>query len=394
MAEGTAVMAFYTSRSLDGVVDDAFASSEQAGFDIDADSEQVESGIENQYLEFDGYYDRWWFDFAFNLDADRPPSEPVLSIGCGQRIYPPNAADEADYRAKMDGIFELLCRLAVTLEADYAPLFNPMGRRAVPESRPIAEAVEELPRMGVYSRELLDELGGVTAMFESLPWSTASLEDGKTVVIESDTPWLDGGWRPPTEAAYLDDAAFDESDDPVSNERRGLADPFAALETGEMGTDLCVPREKIAPEFRNEDLELVRVRVDEQRDLRRTDTDSFVRNIVDDDPGDDAAFMMAMLADIPADAVEADLMVSALLRDAIPPAFVRLDDSSGETVVSRVMALDTGINKVELLVSLGRVAREAEFAAGDVQEMEQGLERLETLDDTVDLDQYLRNRLL
>ncbi|WP_254763715.1 hypothetical protein [Natrinema marinum] len=256
------------------------------------------------------------------------------------------------------------------------------------------DGLEELPRMGVYSRDVLDEFGGVAAMFGSPPWYTASLEDGKTVVIESDTPWLDGGWRPPTEAAYLDDATFNESDEPAPDERRGLKDPFAALETGDIGTDLCVPRGEIAPEFSNEDLELVRVRVDENRSLRRIDTDSFVRNIVDDDPGDDAAFMMAMLADVPADATEDTLMVSALLRDAIPPAFVRLDDSSGETVVSRVVALESGINKVELLVSLGRVAREAGFAADDIREIEQLLEELETLEDTVDLDRYLRDRLL
>ncbi|WP_339106349.1 hypothetical protein [Haloterrigena salinisoli] len=393
MAEGTAVMAFYTSRSRDGVVDDALASSTQAGFEIDADSEQVESGIENQYLEFDGYYDRWWFNFAFNLDADRPPSEPVLSIGCGQHIYPANAADEADYRAKMDGIFELLCRLAVTLDVDYAPLFNPMGRRAVPERRPIAEAVEELPRMGVYSREVLDELGGVAAMFESPPWYTASLEDGNTVVIESDTPWLEGGWRPPTEAPYLDDAAFNDSDDSAPNERRGLADPFAALEAGDIGTDLCVPRDKIAPEFRNEDLEVVHIRVDEERNLRRLEDGTFVRNVVDDDPGDDMAVMMAMLEDIPADAAADELMVSALLHEAVPPAFVRLEDPDGETVVTTVDALGSDVNKVELLISLGRIAQQQGVDDEGMQEMTQLLTKLERLDDLENIEGYIRDRL-
>ncbi|AGB30397.1 hypothetical protein Natpe_0467 [Natrinema pellirubrum DSM 15624] len=126
-----------------------------------------------------------------------------------------------------------------------------------------------------------------------------------------------------------------------------------------MGTDLCVLREKTAPEFRTDDLELVRVYVDDQRNLRRIDTDVFGQNIVDDDPGDDAASMMAMLADVPADAAEDDLLVSAVLREAIPPAFVRPANSSDATVVSRLVALDSDINKVELLVSHGRVAREA-----------------------------------
>lgn len=392
MAEGTAVMAFYTARSLDSVVDDTVATCEQVGFDIDTDSERVDAMTENQYLKFDSHYDRWWFNLGFNLDADRPPSEPVLSIGCDQHIYPPNAADEADYRAKMDGIFELLCRLAVTLEADYAPLFNPMGRRAVPESRPIAEAVEELPRMGVYSREILDELGGAAGMFESPPWYTASLEDGKTVVIESDTPWLDGGWRPPTEATYLDDAALNDSDDPVLNERRGLADPFAALETGEFGTDLCVPRDKIAPEFRNGDLELVRVRVDEQRNLRRLDDGSFVRNVVDDDPGDPAAFMQAMLEEIPTGATADDLMVSALLKDVIPPAFVRLEDPADETIVSRVAGLDVDSPKVDLLISLGRVAQDG-GTDETLREIDAFLDNLDGLEDIDGIERTLEDWL-
>ena len=51
----------------------------------------------------------------------------------------------------MNSIFGLLCRLSVTLDVDYALLFTPEDRYAYPEGRPFAEAIEELPRMGVYS---------------------------------------------------------------------------------------------------------------------------------------------------------------------------------------------------------------------------------------------------
>ncbi|PCR92543.1 hypothetical protein CP557_00150 [Natrinema ejinorense] len=160
-----------------------------------------------------------------------------------------------------------------------------------------------------------------------------------------------------------------------------------------MGTDLCVPREKIGPEFRNEDLELVHVRVDEERNLRRLDTGAFVRNVVNEDPGDPAAFMMAMLEDVPADAAADELMVSTLLR-GVPPAFVRLDDRDDETIVSKVMALDVDVAKVDLLISLGRVAREGGLTEEGLREMDRFLENLEGVEDVEGIEQRIRDRLL
>jgi len=293
----------------------------------------------------------------------------------------------------MNSIFGLLCRLSVTLDVDYAPLFTPEDRYAYPEGRPFAEAIEELPRMGVYSAAVIDQFGGLDPMFDSPPWYTATLEDNKTVVVETEMPWLEGGWQPSTDADYLKNATFSDSNEQVQAERRGLADPFAALKIGEIGTDLCVPREKIDSVFRNKDLQLVRVRVNENRDLWRVDDNTFVRNVVDEDPGDDAAFLMEMLADIPADAAEDGLMVSALLQAAIPPAFVRLDDQNDENIVSKVMALDTDLNKVNLLVSLGRIAQEKNFSIEDQQGMRRIIDTLDQYDGTDDLDQYLQARL-
>jgi len=331
------MMAFYTSRSLDSVIGDTIATYEQAGFETDPDNKRVESG----YHIIEISYDSLQFRIQFNLDEDQSPSEPVLSIGCGHKIKPAYSDDKAEYLDIMSSIFGLLCRLSATLDVDYAPLFTPEDRYAYREGRPFAEAIEELPRMGVYSAAVIDQFGGLDAMFDSPPWYTATLEDGKTVVVETEMPWLKGGWQPPTDADYRKKATFSDSDEQVQAERRGLADPFAALKIGEIRTDLCVPREKIDSVFRNEDLQLVRVCVDENRDLRRINNNTFVRNIVDDDPGDDAAFLIEMLADIPADAAADDLMVSALLQAAISPELVRLDDPDDENIIPKVMALDT-----------------------------------------------------
>ncbi len=82
-----------------------------------------------------------------------------------------------------------------------------------------------------------------------------------------------------------------------------------------------------------------------------------------------------MLADVPSDATDDNLYVSALLRDVIPPAFVRLDDPDNESVVTKVMRLETDVNKIKLLVSLGRVARQVDFTADDLGSMEGALAR-------------------
>ncbi|WP_228841660.1 hypothetical protein [Haloarcula sp. CBA1127] len=83
-----------------------------------------------------------------------------------------------------------------------------------------------------------------------------------------------------------------------------LADPFAALAVGDYGADVCVHRDDISTEFPNEILELVRVRVDENRDLRRVASDRFVRNVVRADSDDRHSVIKRMLADVPADATE------------------------------------------------------------------------------------------
>ncbi|AAV48350.1 unknown [Haloarcula marismortui ATCC 43049] len=101
-----------------------------------------------------------------------------------------------------------------------------------------------------------------------------------------------------------------------------------------------------------------------------------------------------MLADVPSDATDDNLYVSALLRDVIPPAFVRLDDPDNESVVTKVMRLETDVNKIKLLVSLGRVARQDDFTADDLGSMEGALDTLNELDDNENIDQYIEAKLL
>lgn len=212
MSDGVVIMMFYTSRPLNEVVEDSYIVCEQVGFEVDPSTEQTGTTGEYEHEKVRVRHKGYLFNFSFGTNEDRPPNEPALGVGCGQMVYPSELYDSAEYPDLMDGILELFCRLATTLKADYAPLFDSEGRAAVPEGRPIGEAVEELPPMGIYSEAVLEQFGGVDAMFETSPWYTADLNGELTLVIESEEPWQDGGWRPPTEAPYLSNASLAEAD--------------------------------------------------------------------------------------------------------------------------------------------------------------------------------------
>lgn len=390
MSDGVVTVGVYDPDPTKQFVVETRAAFERAGFDGAELNEKQSDG----HVVFRVPYGHWNIRVHVNTDGEYGLDEPAVHLGLGEMIYPYRWDDADTYRQAMSGMFELICRLATGLDAAYTPVFDSEGRAmaVVPRDRPIGEAVESPPILGVYSDDVLRQLGGLDGMFDSPPWYTAELSGGKTVVVESEEPW--GNWQPPTDAEFIKSASFHDGVDTAEPKRRGLSDPFAALDIGAIGTDVCVPREDISQTFSNEDVELVRSRIDENRDLRRVDSDRFVRNIVDEDPGNDMAFIKAMLADIPADATERDPMVSTLFDERVPPEFVRLDDPEDENVVTKVMDLDTTVSKIKLLVSLGHVAQQDDFTIDDLDSMEGTLDTLNELDDTQNIDQYIQAKLL
>ncbi|AWB26353.1 hypothetical protein [Halococcoides cellulosivorans] len=257
-----------------------------------------------------------------------------------------------------------------------------------PEDRPIAEAIETPPRFGIYADDVLADLGGIEGLFDHKPWYVAHLDDHHTLVIEAESPW--GDWQPPTEAPYIQSARFGEG--ATESDRTDLSDPFAALDPGEYGTEVCVDPDDVDAGFRDADLELVRVYVDEDRNLRRVEDDRFVRSVITDGPDDNVAFVDAMLTEAPTDAPPSTPRASALLNDAISPAFVRAATPDDETVVSRVLALPVETNKIELLVSLGRAYRQSDEM--DVETVESALDELANVDDPRQVEQFIETRLV
>lgn len=399
MDYGTATVAFYDGAPVDadGLVADTLASCRAVGLSgADGSDGAVDPGAldvapTDRLRLYDGDT-----ELRFRLDAEATTPDPFLEITVAGEHLEPSGESDGEYTGFLRSFVELIEELAVAHDPSYGTAVSTRHvssgvtpSEVMPQGTPIE--LERIPWLGVYGRSLVDRLGGLEHVRSAPAWRVETLENGSVMVIKSRIPWEDPGPDHPVDRHLL--GASDRSTDRASgSESARMADPFEPLERGAYGAEAAVRRADIADEFRNEDLELVRVYVDEDRDLRRVEDDSFVRNVVTDDPDDRAAVVRRMLADVPADAAENDLMVSALVHEAIPPSFVRLDEPDGANVVTRVMNLDVDTNKVELLISLGRAAQHGDGM--DVVTIESALDELAGLEDSDGVDRWIEQNLL
>jgi len=335
----------------------------------------------------------------FRLDDWSGPIDTMLNVSVdANRLVEVDRSSGDAYTGPAQLFVELIRRLAVELDPFYVSTFNraimdgeiaPTPKAVLPAETPFE--LRRLPWLGIYSEPLIEQFGGCERVLDAPAWKVEKLENGSIFIVTTRIPWEDYGSKHPADRYLLDGVDRADAVSPPSDVT--LSDPFASFDPDAIGTDVCVHRDDIVSEFANEDLRLVPVRVDEHRNLRHLDTGTFVRNVVTDTTGDKADIVKRMLSDIPATA-EDDLYVSALLRDVIPPSFVRLDDPEAENVVTKVMDLDTTVSKIKLLASLGRVAQQDDFTADDLDSMEGALDTLNELDDTENIEQYIRERLL
>jgi len=249
----TAMVAFYLSDPGRDVTERVREICEDIGFEIEGRTDRKHRGPDIELR-----YDIWTTTLRFGFSEDREPNEPTLTIGpLNDQVDPSHVRDDETCQQRMDVIFEMICRLSVALEAEYVPLIG-VGYRVghvVPTGRPIGNHVKHPPRLGVYSTSMLDEFGGLDTLFDSQPWYVGILDSQRTLVIQTASPWTDAGWRPPTEATFIEDATFHEGETTATP---SLQDPFAGLNVGNYGVDVAVRREDIGDRFRNEDLELGR----------------------------------------------------------------------------------------------------------------------------------------
>lgn len=210
MSDSTYVAAFYTSVPASSVPGRLVLGLDRAGVDMRATepSEPIGPSSADEY-QFEVPFHESRFIVKYTTDDDRNPAEPAVRLTALTHSVHPKWSDDVDeYQRRMDDVLELLSRLAMELEAEYVALIDAQehGTDATPSGDSIPETVSIPPPIGIYSTMVLDEFGGPTELAETPPWYTAELADGRTVVVTIEEPWADGGWRPPMEAPYLEQA--------------------------------------------------------------------------------------------------------------------------------------------------------------------------------------------
>ncbi|KOX92424.1 hypothetical protein [Haloarcula rubripromontorii] len=354
------------------IVSTGFDAAEAAGFDIDRDQEPDD----DDWPYFNGNYDKTTVSFMFDVSSDRAPYERVLSVGLSDILFPSNWSNSQNHAEFVAAIINLACELASAYDAEYVSLFKTGSHNAIaPTGMPFADHIDQVPQLAVYSRSLLEELGGFDGLYGGEPWRYAELDSGHVLAMTADGPWQ----NPPFTDSERRDLKRGDAD-----EERGLSDPFTALDPDEYGTDAVITTDDLAPEFTNEALTLERVYRDESDNLRRIDDDSFVRRLINDGP----------IGELPAGVDQDDERLSALIEGSIPPAFVQLDGPEDESVVSKTMALDIVTSKFDLLVSLARTARSADVSDDVMSTIEGILDELGEMDDQDGIDQYIEQKLL
>jgi hypothetical protein len=366
-------LSVHVPRDTENIISTGLAAAERVGFDVDRNQDTEHE----EWPNYNGSYkNKTITGFQFDISVDREPYERVLSVGLGELLVS-EWSDSKQYTEFVDGVIDLACELATAYDAEYVPLFwSDEHQDVAPRGMPFADHIDRVPALAVYSASLFEELGGFETLYGGPPWRYCELDSGHVFAMTADGPWQD--------TAFTDSERRDLHHG-EANTGLEISDPFAVLATGKYGTDAVVDRADLAREFTNEALTLERVYRDESNVLRRVEDDSFVRRIIDDGE---------VIGDLPANVDEADEPLSALLEASIPPAFVRLDDPDGETVVSRVLALDTGANKHKLVWSLAQTAQSQDVSEEVLTKIDRILTELQRLDDEDGFDQYIKQNFL
>ncbi|WP_276302696.1 hypothetical protein [Halorussus lipolyticus] len=205
MAGRPSSLGVYTKKHPSDVVDISLQAFAAAGFETERRTEKFDQDIPSMNIP---HKDKN-FNISLNLEGDLDPHEPVLTMSFKDWLDPSNWENTKGYSKFFDICIELVCRLATGFSADYVPVCTRVNRAEVlPLEPPLADHIDQIPQIGVYSQSLIDEFGGLAGLFEEPrweasrpPWRVGELDDGSLLVITHPKPWTDGGW---TESSYVD----------------------------------------------------------------------------------------------------------------------------------------------------------------------------------------------
>lgn len=210
---------YYTSTEIEGIDEVIRETGAAVGLEIERipPEDVTASGHESERIVSSG---EWGFELTFGVESDdgrtdpeTPRSEhsrvplPRISLSGRRWFHSPweNGVSQDAYQRRVDTTFEFICRLAMAIDVEYAPmlgLVDPL--QCWPTDYPLTDHIEDLPIFGIYSQSALDDLGGLSEMFDRSLWYVAELPSGHTVVVQEDFPWNRMEWKPPSDADFLE----------------------------------------------------------------------------------------------------------------------------------------------------------------------------------------------
>lgn len=390
MADDPYWTCYLTDDLFEADVQRVFERCRQLGFEPDADSAGavVDGDTAAVTLSLDEDAD---VSVYFNLGEDWAWNEPRVVVSVSTMALDPATEVRPEQHTRdsvqerVDALVELTTELVALLDPEYvwgmldAGPQPDEGRR--PTERPIADSIETLDWLTVLGPELVEALGGYERVTNAPGWRVEELKSGHVLVVATDNPVRPTETPPISVTEYL----LEGVSLPDASERRsGLEDPFAELQPGDVGADLVADTDDVGS-LENDDLELVRCEVDESYHLRAVDDGSFVRRVLGAD---------GPVGEVPADADPADEPVTVLALVGVPPAFVRLDDSDDENVVTMIDRLDVELDKVALLANLASLPDDPDYDPSELDRLESVLSDLLDLDDVDGVEKLVERRLL
>jgi len=369
----------YNVCFLTGALDETSATevvqtSQQVGFRVTTEVDSLDAYVGDRLCDGNGsisleYDDVLTVDLFFNLGEQWNWNDPRLLVSFPSRAVDPRVDREGYSRERClkraSALAELVGTLATVVNPEYVWTMLVRGPEPDaglrPERRPISENITQLSWLTVFSPSLVEELGGRDRVLKTPAYRVEELDSGHVLVVRTDNP-VDPSEGPAVspEAYLLKGKSLDE----LQSDQPRIDDPFRHLEPGDLGVDVVIAQENVDGDPTNDDLELVRVEVDDDYRLWDVESEEFVRRVFDED-GDSYGGETT---------VPSEEHHPPLVHSGYPVEFVAIDSPDGETLITKVMGLDVEIDKLRLLVSM----------ASMVEDADDRREALQTLHSTID----------
>lgn len=346
---------------------------------LDGSGKQVTQTIQTELSDDD------WIEFTFDeyteYSVGVPPAELaegtdpdfLLTVHIDGTSRLENESEEIE--ARIDILVDMVAEIIPIIEPEYgwAMFFSDDHLSKVkPADWPILDHIEGVSWISVFGPSLVEDLGGRERMLEAPAARVEAFETGHVLVVKTE----DFSARPRvtyTVAQYLLEVADAEAvDAEATDETLTLDDPFREFEPGEIGADVVIEKDAVGGDISDDDLQLRRVRLDDNGSLWDLETDSFVRRLYGPE---------GQIGSLPPGVTTDDELFPPLALNGVPVEFVRLDHPDDENVITKCLSLDVDMNTFEFLVRLSSSVLNGGYDAEDIESVENILDSVSSLED-------------